>query len=153
MKKIILAFGIFILAIFVNGYSEGQIITQEQVNRFDTNLTYSEVRDAFQCQTISTGEKIYHAHAYYWVVIFSCFNVEEYGDRYIIRTNTYYPAFKIAEYKQCVSKQGKDFCVERYTGYIRRASKNKIMGILGVIKSYQDDYSDEDTEGLAGDIW
>lgn len=141
------------LLFFASAVYEGQILTQSQINNYDTNITFQEAIEDLDCQLISAGEKVFHEHRYYYVKSFSCLSIAPKEDSYLVIRDTYYIGFPISRFKDCVELFGIDKCKTAFNRDLKKRAKENILGIIEKIKGYQDVTDDADVTGLDGAIW
>lgn len=158
---------IFALLPIASALSEGQILTQEQVNNFpvDNYNTINELVGLLECQKYD-GFKTLWKHEEWYVKPFDCFQIDKIQgiSAYIIKRKTYFPRFQIAQYRECVNEildqnipvaDRQEICGEYLTDNMRDYGRNKIWKIKQEIVDYQDEAdSGTDFDGdFGGDLF
>ena len=156
-----------IVALFpiASALSEGQILSQDQVNNFpiDNYDTINSLVTLLQCQKYS-GFNFLWNHNWFYVKPFDCLQLDKRasGD-YIIHRETYFARFKIEDYRDCITtlddgiplatREGA--CEDWVIDNMRDFGKNKIWKIKAEIIDYQDETDSGTTFGndFGGDLF
>lgn len=153
---------ILILAILIIPKSwalfEGQILTQEQIDGFDTNRTYSDTRSIFECRMENTGTRTFINGKWYYFKQFSCYDIERTqrnSSEYLVYRNDYQVSFPLLELRWCVDhpRGGRQLCFNFYRNWMQQQTKKDIMGTLENIQMLKNDYTDTNTTGMGGGLW
>lgn len=165
LKKIIILVLVLSFLPIASAFSEGQTLTQQQVNNFpiENYDTINSLVDLLECQRYD-GFNFLWKNEWYYVKPFDCFQLDKLRDgTYIIHRETYFARFSIADWFYCVDvidnriplADRQDYCNDQMTDRLREFGKNKIWKIKAEIESYQDelDYGRDFGGTFGGDLF
>lgn len=156
MKKTIMFLMLAIFAIpFITAYTDGQIVTQAQINSIDFN-SYASAQSMItlmDCRVDVDGKKIYDNGEWYYYKQFHCFNLIELEEGiYQVYTDFYYPHFKVNDFRLCMAMNTAEYCSSQFTHNLNAQAKSSINILRARLQGLQTDDSDYDIAGI-GSLW
>lgn len=139
MKKIIF-FGLLIFMIgFVSAIDEGDFISQQQLDNINIDsLTWQNLQCQGENRTWSSGWNLHSG--------FSCLNLREIPEGYIVYRADYFSSIQLWKIRECLSNQNIDFCRDKYRQEVILQALQRVERIKEQIKQLQTD-NDRD-EGI-----
>ena len=152
MKKIILLMGLILIPLVMAiNISDGDIITQQQLNAVDVeNMTLRTLADELKCEKLSP-----YMDGFIVVVPYRCLMAERYNDTsYLIKWDVSSVDIQIFALWECIREEGKQYCIDLVLNTVRNKVKSNLIHYKEVLIEFQNTPTgDEVINDLAGDIF